>query len=310
MSLWENMRIEWRESDEKRDEGLKEPEDIQIYRSLDYKGGNITEELLIAAAKNESKYLVLGSDEYVNSSKFDLYKTNDDNAPTIVSVHGGGWFYGDKELYRFYCMYLCQKGFNVINFNYRLAPENAYPSAVEDVCILMNFLRDNKEALGLDMDNLFMVGDSAGASLANFYAIISSNKEYREKLGFITSDVKLKGVALNCGLYEMKECRDRVLKFQFIHAKLTEEDIYLHDNVLDFISKDYPPAYIMCSVNDGLYKKSKPLADKLEANKTYYEYKEYGQNNKESGHVFHLDLKNEEGTYCNEDEIRFFRSLI
>ena len=43
--------------------------------------------------------------------------------PTIVSVHGGGWVYGDKELYQYYCMNLAQKGFAVVNFTYRLAPE-------------------------------------------------------------------------------------------------------------------------------------------------------------------------------------------
>ena len=50
--------------------------------------------------------------------------------PVIISVHGGSFVYGDKEKYQFYCMNLAQRGFAVINFSYRLAPEAQYPSSV------------------------------------------------------------------------------------------------------------------------------------------------------------------------------------
>ena len=50
----------------------------------------------------------------------------------IVNIHGGGYFYGDKELYRFYCMHLAEYGFAVINYNYRLSPENKFPAPLED----------------------------------------------------------------------------------------------------------------------------------------------------------------------------------
>ena len=57
--------------------------------------------------------------------KLDVYRQKDATGklPVIVSVHGGGWVYGDKERYQFYCMDLAERGFAVVNFSYRLAPE-------------------------------------------------------------------------------------------------------------------------------------------------------------------------------------------
>ena len=63
----------------------------------------------------------LDSERYASNSLFDIYYPAELDAqtsyPVIVSVHGGGWFYGDKELYSYYCCHLASKGFVVLNFN-------------------------------------------------------------------------------------------------------------------------------------------------------------------------------------------------
>lgn len=41
--------------------------------------------------------------------------------PVIVDVHGGGWLYGYKEINKYYCLKLAEKGFLVASINYRLA---------------------------------------------------------------------------------------------------------------------------------------------------------------------------------------------
>ena len=43
----------------------------------------------------------------------------------------------DKELYQFYCMSLAERGFAVVNFTYRLAPEYKYPAtpSIRDAAI-------------------------------------------------------------------------------------------------------------------------------------------------------------------------------
>ena len=156
------------------------------------------------------------STSYTSNSYMDIcvpisYMTDENKKyPVIVSVHGGGWFYGDKELYSHYCCLLAERGYVVVNFNYRLSPQNKYPAAIEDVAYLIRYIHENAQTLGIDMDNFYMVGDSAGAQLTANYCIIASNSDYREKLDFFTFDLLPKKVCLHCGAYKMAERNDNI----------------------------------------------------------------------------------------------------
>ena len=74
-------------------------------------------------------------------------------------------------------MRLAQRGFTFVNFNYRLAPEYKYPTALEDINQVFLFIRDHAEEYAIDTNNIFVVGDSAGAQLATQYLIICTNPE-------------------------------------------------------------------------------------------------------------------------------------
>ena len=91
------------QGDKKRDKGLQTPLDIERKDNLSY-------------------------GPYGKSNLLDVYylKENAGKLPVIVNVHGGGWVYGTKEVYQFYCMSLAQRGFAVVNFNYRLAPARKF----------------------------------------------------------------------------------------------------------------------------------------------------------------------------------------
>ncbi|MBR4120524.1 MAG: alpha/beta hydrolase, partial [Spirochaetales bacterium] len=62
----------------------------------------------------------------------DVYRPRNvgENLPVIIDVHGGGWVYGDKDVYQYYCMSLARRGFAVVNFTYRLAPDYIFPSSM------------------------------------------------------------------------------------------------------------------------------------------------------------------------------------
>ena len=226
--------------------------------------------------------------------------------PVIVSVHGGGWFYGDKELYSHYCCLLAEHGYVVVNFNYRLSPQNKYPAAIEDVAYMVRYIHENSQILGIDMDNFYMVGDSAGAQLTANYCIIASNSDYRAKLDFFTYDLLPKKVCLNCGAYKMAERNDNISAWYLKNA-VTEEQYKLFMDQLDHINADFPEAYLMYSVNDDLASHTKALDEVLNKVGVAHITKAYGQNNPDSGHVFHMNMRNPEGIQCNEDECSFMK---
>lgn len=89
--------------------------------------------------------------------------------PAIVSVHGG-WVYGSKEVYQFYCMSLARRGFAVVNFSYRLAPKHKFPAPLEDANAVFHWVLAHAGEYGFDPERIFAVGDSAGANILRLYS--------------------------------------------------------------------------------------------------------------------------------------------
>src|SRR6516162_9831385 len=62
-------------------------------------------------------------------------------APVLVAVHGGGWQVGDKQMYRFWGLFLARAGYAVFAIDYRLGKPGMYPAAVYDVKAAVQFIR-------------------------------------------------------------------------------------------------------------------------------------------------------------------------
>lgn len=185
--------------------------------------------------------------------------------PVIVSVHGGGWVYGDKELYQYYCMSLAQRGFAVVNFTYRLAPEYQFPAPVEDTNSVLGWVLDNKEKYGMDEKKIFAVGDSAGAQILSLYADICTNEECAAEYELkIPEGLSIKAVALNCGQYSMENPADmtRQLMEEYLPETGTEEELRRLSSYL-YVTEKFPPAYIMTAEEDFLGDQAPIMYQKL-----------------------------------------------
>ena len=53
-----------------------------------------------------------------------------------------------------------------------------FPAPLEDVGAMVEWVVDHAEEYGLDLSNLFFVGDSAGAHLATAYTAVQLNEAY------------------------------------------------------------------------------------------------------------------------------------
>jgi len=81
----------------------------------------------------------------------------------IVHLHGGGYVSGSAELHRMLTSQLAKSiDARVLAPNYRLAPENPYPAALEDALAVYRFLL----ADGYESRSIVLSGDSAGGGLA------------------------------------------------------------------------------------------------------------------------------------------------
>lgn len=76
----------------------------------------------------------------------------------IVFVHGGGWTFGSPATHeRFARLIAREAGVQVLAPDYRLAPEHAAPTGIDDVLAVLAALPEGRVAL---------CGDSAGANIA------------------------------------------------------------------------------------------------------------------------------------------------
>ena len=290
MDTIKRMRLEWAEGDAKRDEGLTVPEDLTRY--LDIRYGEYAENTL------------------------DIYcpKGTDRALPTIVSIHGGGWFYGDKELYSHYCMALARRGFTVVNFNYRLAPEYRYPAPLEDTCAVMRWMQENAQKYYIDLDNVFMLGDSAGGQLCHQVLTMLTNPKYAKLFDFAPPEgFRVNACALNCGCYFLPFSRMISPKRcgVIFEAYFPEDYVPLLNQfkVGKYATKDFPPAFVMSAVNDYLCFMAKPMYRLLRRKGVETELHIYGtREQKEIGHVFHVNCKLPLADVCNDEECAFFRA--
>jgi len=286
------MRRACKKSDAKRDAGLVYPEDVIRSENISY---------------GPHKMNVL-----------DVYRPAgaDPKLPVIVSVHGGGWVYGDKKLYSHYCLSLAQRGFVVVNFTYRLSPENKFPCHLEDTVMVFDWMRMNATRYGIDRDNIFAVGDSAGGHILALYCAMCTNPDFAAKFDFKpVKGVVPKAIALNCAVLDIDEARNGMggttlkLMKDVLPNKGTEEEFQLV-NPIAYVNEKFPPCYIMTANEDFLRAQPDTFTKKLDACGVPYVYKMYGSEFDKLGHVFHLDMRNETGKLCNDEQCAYFKSFV
>lgn len=275
-------------SDRKRDAAIPLPAGVTEYRNISY-GCHGTDNLL-------DVYLPEGTTKAL---------------PTIVSIHGGGYVYGTKEIYRRYGMDMAKRGFAFVNFNYRLAPKWQFPTPLADTNAVLEWIVQNAQGYHLDPDRIILLGDSAGAQMTSQYAAMHTNPEYGKLFGLKMAKVKIRAIGLFCGLYDLKEMGAgprRGMHKDYL-GKLPKDDPRFQ--ALEAVTENYPPAFITTGTEDFLRNQAQPMYDFLCSKGVAAEWKCYGrEGDKNVCHVFHVNIPLPEAVQCNDDAAAFFKRYV
>lgn len=245
------------------------------------------------------------------SSLLDVYYPNSTRGslPTIISIHGGGYVYGSKEIYRRYGMDMARRGFSFVNFNYRLAPKWKFPAPLADINAVLEWVVQNHERYHLDPQRIILVGDSAGAQLASQYAAIFTNPTYAAHFPLRLPKIRIVALGLNCGMYDVASIvrkRPSGIHRDYLGKVPNPEDPRFH--VLEAITDQYPPAFITTACHDFLRENAEPMHRFLSEKGIPCEWKCYGtEENKQVAHVFHVNILLPDAVQCNDDAAAFFR---
>ncbi len=106
-----------------------------------------------------------------HGASLDVIRLNDaTRRPAVVYYHGGAFRSLSRRSHRAIARRYARAGYVVINVDYRLAPEYAYPAAHNDAAEAWAWVHDNAERLNVDPDFIAISGESAGANLATAVA--------------------------------------------------------------------------------------------------------------------------------------------
>jgi len=180
--------------------------------------GPTTEALLPLLEKNRSKITSVPKRTFkfgaTERHQLDVYYPTSagkrDKSPILFFVYGGGFVTGDRALPQSDLIYACvatlfaQRGFIAVIADYRLVPNVIFPGPVEDIRDAIKWVLKHPEVLinpgspPPDLDNLFIMGHSAGALCAATLFLLP------EILADQDIQAKVSGVVLLSGLYHFK----------------------------------------------------------------------------------------------------------
>ena len=196
-----------------------------------------------------------------------------DILPGLVFFHGGGFVLGDLDTHDDLCRCLANGSLcRVVSVDYRLAPENPFPAAVEDSFAATKYIAAHAAEFGIDAARLAVGGDSAGGNLAAVVAQLAKT-EGAPKIVFqlliypvtqLAADAQTRSMRENAkGYFLEKESMDWFTKLYCPDAR-HRADARLSPLLCADLA-GLPPAYVVTAGFDPLRDEGKAYADKLDA---------------------------------------------
>lgn len=229
----------------------------------------------VAAQLNE-RYDASDSDARLDVFYPTAVENGERSLTTVVWVHGGGWISGSKNQIANYAKILAGRGYTVVGVDYSIAPGGKYPVPLWQVSAALAYLERNAKRLHVDASRFVLAGDSGGAHIVAQLANALGVPAYAAALGLAPSigRAQLRGVILYCGAYDLGKIKLDGPFGEFVHTALWsyfgEKDfpkhpLYATASVINYLTADFPPAFISVGNADPLAPQSRALAEALAA---------------------------------------------
>ncbi len=202
------------------------------------------------------------SDDFPNSFLDITYPDEnvDVRRPTMIYFHGGGFFGGSKcdgdPLAESDATSLlddiCSEGFNLVNIDYALVPEYHFPTPVIQANEAFLFLMDHAEEYHLNMEQIVIMGSSAGAIITSQIGSVITNPEYAALLGInpALKPEQVKALVIDDAplAYDKFSLETKILVGNYVKGSifLSKEEVKKYNNTM-WITEDYIPSVLLGS---------------------------------------------------------------
>ena len=201
-----------------------------------------------------------------------LPPSQDELAPAVVYLHGGGWRAGNKRQFWRHAAHMASKGFIGVSVEYRLSGEATFPAAVEDAKAVVRWLRANASELGIDTNRIGAAGGSAGGHLAAMLGTTPGVQKLEGDGGHAEFSSQVQAVggfnpALDFSGIGGGEAAQRTL-YEFLGSSYQENpDLWAEASPVRHVGEDSAPFLFLHGTEDRTvpYRQSVEMRDKLEA---------------------------------------------
>lgn len=249
--------------------------------------------------------------------KVDIWYPNKvrDKYPLVYFCHGGGWISGFRNQPNniSWCSMLADRGFAVASIDYRYGYKNTMLDILSDYGDGLKFLKDNSEDFKLDIDNISLVGLSAGGHLSLLYSCYFT---------FLGENGKkfMEGIRSVVGYYSPTNLEDLVvddsksllarfgIKQTLKGSPTREKDIYSFYSPITYLGENMIPVLLAHGEEDRTvpFSSSVKFCKKLLDYKIPYEFLIH----KTADHSFDTTLKDYTTINILEKTIRFMKKYL
>lgn len=215
--------------------------------------------------KSNGQYIIAEinySTDYPNSYLDITYPNEniEEDRPTLFYFHGGGFFGGSKNdgdpLAESDATALiddiCAEGFNIVNVDYALVPEYHFPTPLIQANLAFEFMINHAEEYHINMDNVVIMGSSAGAIMTSQLGSIITNSEYADLLGIkpVIKKEQVKALIIDDAplVYNKFPLATKILIGNYIKGSiyLSKDEIKKYNNILS-VNSNYIPSVLLGS---------------------------------------------------------------
>lgn len=181
-------------------------------------------------------------------------------APIIFLIHGGGYMFGSKEIMHDLAHHFAEQGYAVVTPNYRLAPDSQFPAALNDLFCALAWTQTHAADYHLDAERVILMGDSAGANAAALLGVIDTPLDFLQACDYHLTDDPLAVIALYIYI-ELADCTCSLVRgtmSAYLDVPFTQWDtrtseaLWGRAAVSRWLDNDDPPFYLIHGTADRI----------------------------------------------------------
>ena len=282
----------------------------------------IAEEVAYADHLSDVAYI----DDGDESHTLDIYGATGKDAPTktVVEIHGGGFIGGNKTTNTDHSIVFADAGYVVVTPDYSKVPRGvSFPDVIQELFTAYRWVFAHAEEYNIDLNNIFLSGDSAGGYYVLISMAIMKDPALQEYFGVTPPNFEFSGYVTTCPDTDIMRKRDDLGEDkkgpEAYNANTIGAEILMDDDLMahmDLFNCTDPAVF------EGLYMMTTPADKTTGASVLKFDaylteqgvdhiLNSYEGTENELLHVFNITHTDwAESVAANQDEIDFMESLL